>query len=163
MVCSLTGATSRLVQRVLRYSNTATVPQCGNKLRANPRRVTTRKEGASHQRVTHLCAMVSCVHSPNTLWMAFWMSASVSGSMLAVASSSMRMREWRSMARARQNSCFWPCAETKTKGGGQDVSNITQHDSRSAMVTWLHCANILIHVVRARRAVSSRRVVATAD
>jgi hypothetical protein len=54
-----------------------------------------------------------------------WMSASVSGSTLAVASSSMSTRLRRSMARAMHSSCFWPrlklapLSTTRAWGGGE--------------------------------------------
>jgi len=53
--------------------------------------------------------MVSMVVDAKDVLMVRWMRPSVSGSTLAVASSSISTRLLRRMARARQNSCFWPC------------------------------------------------------
>ncbi len=61
-------------------------------------------------------AMVRTVQSWNTDRMAVWMRASVSGSTEAVASSSMRMRLWRSIARAMQNSCGRATAGVRSVG-----------------------------------------------
>mmetsp|Transcript_31750 Transcript_31750/g.80969 ORF Transcript_31750/g.80969 Transcript_31750/m.80969 type:complete len:224 (-) Transcript_31750:3367-4038(-) len=58
--------------------------------------------------VLRRCAMMSVVVAANASRMATWMALSVSRSTLAVASSSMRILDWRSMARAMQNSWRWP-------------------------------------------------------
>lgn len=62
-------------------------------------------------------AMVSTVHSENSRLMVVWISSSVSKSTAAVASSRIRIFDFRSKALARHSSCLWPtlCKKNKHK------------------------------------------------
>ena len=71
--------------------------------------------------------MVSTVQPWNCVRMVFWIWSSVATSMAAVASSSTRMRVFRSNARARQINWRWPTLERDITCAVLNVINACKH------------------------------------